>query len=626
MSTMFAILVIEREPLRWGELPGMSLGWLRVVGVLAVFILLFWLVDYLARGRPPGTARRWQPAWFAGVLGVALCLYAIGGGFWLLDDTPATEAILASTGNNMPLSSHASPTLPLAWWWWTAAGGCALLGVLAPFLADLPRWRGRRILAIAQLSFQEALRRRWLWVYLVFLLVILFGSWFLPHRPEDQVRTYVQVIFGALTPLLLITLGLMAASGLPSDIHSQAIHTIVTKPVERFEIVAGRFLGYLGLATVILLVLSLAGLIFLWRGIAPEAAFESSRARLPIYGQLELHAGARTDFQGELIEIWDYRRYIRGGPRGRHRAVWNFTELPDDLAEREVVPCEFALVLFRTSRSRIEGQGVLCTFTFTTPRWDPRRAAEYRRQRDAQPLTPERLAVLAEEFGIHEETRLVQGGRTQSINLPGSLFRAASPAPRADAVPLRLQLKCEEEGQYIGVAKHDLYLVWAEGWFSVNFFKAVAGLWFSLCLVIGVAVACSTYLSSIISWLCAMFLFATGLLRGYLTELAQGITPGGGPGESLIRLFHRERLFLPLEQTPTAQAAAALDEAHRWFLQHVLLPIIPDVERFDWTAYLAEGFDISMSHLALNGVLLLGYLLPWGLLAYYLMKAKEVAG
>ena len=51
--------------------------------------------------------------------------------------------------------------------------------------------------------------------------------------------------------VLLVSVGLLlAAFSIPNDIKNLTIHTIVTKPVERFEIVLGRFLGYLGLVTV----------------------------------------------------------------------------------------------------------------------------------------------------------------------------------------------------------------------------------------------------------------------------------------------------------------------------------------------------------------------------------------
>jgi hypothetical protein len=53
--------------------------------------------------------------------------------------------------------------------------------------------------------------------------------------------------------------------------------------------------------------------------------------------------------------------------------------------------------------------------------------------------------------------------------------------------------------------------------------------------------------------------------------------------------------------------------------------MIPDVDRMDLTNFVAEGFDISGMQLLLTGIMLVGYLLPWLLLAYYLIRSREVA-
>jgi hypothetical protein len=92
-----------------------------------------------------------------------------------------------------------------------------------------------------------------------------------------------------------------------------------------------------------------------------------------------------------------------------------------------------------------------------------------------------------------------------------------------------------------------------------------------------------------------------------------------------LRLVQRQGLTAPLPVSPTSAAAGGFDEGFRWMLQH-LLPFIPDVWRFDLSAYVAEGFDISYTLLGLCIVQLVGYLLPWMVLAYYMMKAREVAG
>ncbi len=62
----------------------------------------------------------------------------------------------------------------------------------------------------------------------------------------------------------------------------------------------------------------------------------------------------------------------------------------------------------------------------------------------------------------------------------------------------------------------------------------------------------------------------------------------------------------------------------RWFIRRVL-DIIPDVDRFDLTAYVAEGFNIGVEPLLVNLVLLATYLYLWVLLAFYLMKWREIA-
>src|SRR5262249_34499433 len=144
-----------------------------------------------------------------------------------------------------------------------------------PFLRSLASLRARRIFAIAKLSFKEALRSKLLYAFSALLLVFLFGSWFIPAKPEDEVRSYVQVVFTAMTLLLLFTGAFLAGFSIPTDIRKLTIHTVVTKPVEKFEIVLGRFLGFVGIMTIVLLAVSSISLLYVLRGVGPDAAAES---------------------------------------------------------------------------------------------------------------------------------------------------------------------------------------------------------------------------------------------------------------------------------------------------------------------------------------------------------------
>lgn len=610
IPVFFAILVMEREPPRWQDLTSGWTTWLQIVGGGAAVGLALWALFFLLRGRKDIAARAqypWQPALFGTALALAVALFAVGG--FLQGEQPAGD----------------QATL-----WYVLGGTCALIGLGAPFVADLLRLRPRRIWALTRLSLQEAIRRRVLWVYLALLLVFLFASWFLPTKPEDQVRTYVQVVFGAMTPLLLVTAGLVAALSIPADVQQQTIHTVVTKPVERFEIVLGRFFGFTLLMSVVLVALTGVSLIYIFREINPRAAAESLRARVPLYGRLELEDAGRRDFQGRAIgREWRYRRYIAGD--SLHRAVWVFADLPADLGSRPRVPCEFAFDIFRMSRGQEGQKGVLCTLSFRTWQWqEERQRKQYERDKARTGLDAAAQDQLAEKYGIYEDTKKVIDYHTLQLEVPGGLFRNAQAGGRGKLTPaLEVQVKCEDKGQYLGVARSDLYLLEDDGSFSINFFKGAVGVWCRLCLVIGIAVACSTFLTGVVSWLMAMFLYGAGLFQGFIRELAFGKDEFGtrtvGPTEAAIGFASRSPGAVPLEATPTVQVATAVDEAYRWFLRNFLLNIVPDVDRFSWTNYVAEGFDISLADLALNLLMLITYLLPWAVLAYYLIKNREVA-
>lgn len=53
--------------------------------------------------------------------------------------------------------------------------------------------------------------------------------------------------------------------------------------------------------------------------------------------------------------------------------------------------------------------------------------------------------------------------------------------------------------------------------------------------------------------------------------------------------------------------------------------IVPDVYSYSWSGYLSEGFNVPIEGLVMNLVVTTGYLLPWLILGYFLMRSREVA-
>lgn len=621
----FATLVLEREPTRWSDLPAGMKTWVQDVGALAAVVLVPCLLVYLVRQaqgrtRPAATGEtRLAPPLLLGLTLVGSALgYLLALTGWLLGGDDRT----------------------LLDWGKTMGGACALLTVALPFLVALTRLSPRRIWALAKVSFKEAVRRRILWVFAFMLVFFLFASWFLTSKPENQVRDYVSAISLALAILLLIPAALLGAFGIPADMTNQTIYTIVTKPVERFEIYLGRVLGYIMLMSLVLFGMTAVSLLYVIRGVSPEAQYESLKARVPLYGELTLEP------RGENLSVgreWEYRKYIQGGEM-THRAIWSYQRLPADLATRtEKIPCEYAFDIFRTTKGD-EKRGVFCTFEFRSGALREADLPRFQQKREELLKKPGATSQdvddqLAEEYGYWVlPYKEITDYHTDVIPIPVGVFKHALaneplPDPENTSQPgprLRVIVRCMSRTQYVGVAKPDLYLLGAERSAYLNFFKGAAGLWMLLCLVIGVAAACSTQLSGIIAFLATVFLFVAGMFQDYVVALARGAVEGGGPSQAMLRLFRGvPSPTIPLEASPGKSLAEGVDVLFQTLFGFLRM-IVPDVNAYDLSDYVAEGFDVALLNfggddLIVKAILLVAYLLPWAIGAFYLLRWREVA-
>ena len=168
-----------------------------------------------------------------------------------------------------------------------------------------------------------------------------------------------------------------------------------------------------------------------------------------------------------------------------------------------------------------------------------------------------------------------------------------------------------------------------------------------LILVIAMATALSTYLSNVISLLVTLMLFVGGMFREFILSVIANKNIGGGPLQSFFRVVNRAVGVGPtapkphlvfdgpwytllqhdtsnLEHTTSTDIFSVFDPIYRWVMARIF-DVIPDVDRFDLTLFVSQGFDISPNQLLVTLILLIGYLLPWAVLAYYLLKWREIA-
>lgn len=127
-----------------------------------------------------------------------------------------------------------------------------------------------RILIIAKLTFREASRRKIALTAtllgLAFLLLYNIAFYFTLQQPHGIPNAILarQEVFNLLLMAGLyaanfmvgIMAALLSADSLSGDIGSGAIHSIVTKPIQRAEVVLGKWLGFAGLQALYVLLLA----------------------------------------------------------------------------------------------------------------------------------------------------------------------------------------------------------------------------------------------------------------------------------------------------------------------------------------------------------------------------------
>lgn len=653
----FGSLVVERQPLDSRLWYIYLESFFQDGGGFALVGLMIWLIAALARslGAQSGP-KQGVPLLLAAAAMISLACFTVGGaGYFIAIIRASGDAETAAQVANAPIGFQVSPE---GKWWnhaMTLGGVFSILGVFVPFLLDCRKLRVRRISALTKLSFTEAVRGRILWVFTIFLLLFLFPpKWFFPIKAENEISSSVELIYGGTTPLLLFAAGLLAAFSLPADIRNQTIHTIVTKPVERFEIVLGRYFGFLGLVSLVMFaVFGLALAVIVMSRVDPEARAESMKARDPVYGDLQF-LGPTKNYQGDSVgREWEYRRYVAGGPASPFRAVWAYydRDLSSGLADLPYVKCEFSFDIFRTHKGK-ENEAVYCTFfviahqavrdqeTLVKNYREKVRGLSAKARPDPDATDVERrdwktLEEIAGSLGYFEFNAVpIADYHTQSIPIPASLVAKAMadspPTQGGRAAPrLMIAVRCDSPSQYIGVAKPDLYLLAAEGNFYVNFFKGSLGLWLRLVVVIAIAVTCSTYLNGVVSFLATGFLTLLGFFRTFLILFIlmpftmQNANPG--PADSFRKLLSNESLgTAPDQSNPAHQVASAMDESFRWGLRRVF-NVVPNLERLDWEQYVAKGFNIPTQDLLWNFLFVMAYVGLWAVLAHYLIKWREVA-
>lgn len=468
----------------------------------------------------------------------------------------------------------------------------------------------RRVWAIATLSFKEAIRRRILYVFVMFLFPFLFAGWYLPNSEEGRLISLVAFVNGAITWILLPLVVFLSSMSLPNDLRTNTIYTIVTKPVRRLEIILGRIIGFMGIYTVVLVIMGGVSVLYLRGQIPPEIRAKQWTAKVPVLAQAPSErAGDENFIQRPLLffkdgilgalgthvgKEWEYRSHIEGASTDAAHFYFEFD--PAVFKGRGLVPVESTFDIFKTTKgdpSRTVGDnpeksGVFCLLTFID-------------RKTGHKLLTRQFRVLNNRITI--------------ISVPEEVFQSGK---------LEVTAQCLTRNQFLGMAPADLYFRANERTFEWNFMKGLFSIWLKVLLLTCVAVSASTVLNGFVTVLLTFTVYLLGFFHDFMIGIVSGEVKGGGPLESFIRLVTQNNQISPLAPTLTNDLAKSADQ-RLLDLMYAASCIVPNLSTLDTASYVAEGFDIPSGVIFRNVLIILGYVIPVIIAGYFFLKNREIA-
>ncbi len=551
---------------------------------------------------------------------------------------------------------------------------------LAEAATDLARTSPRRVMALAWLAFREAIRRRVAIIFAAFVILILFGGWFIDRHSDHPARLYIQIVLNFTMYLTLLFALILATLSLPADIRDRTLHTVVTKPVRKNEIILGRVLGFTAMGTLLLGAIGTISYVFtvrslnhtheltarmlhaealpgrsepLLRGLTSNSHEHQHEVSIDPSGACTVDVQQDHSHELTISGSGDSAVYTLGPPQGQLLArvpmygklsfkdptgkpVAKGINVGDEWAYRSFIAGQTAATALwtfdRITADRFPEEqfpdGIPVEMTievFRTHKGNMEKGvlgSLWLRN----PKTDRRVLLrnfLAKKFATDVQLipRTFITSTSQDKAEKIDLFRDMV----SDDGRLEISLQCMEHAQYFGMAQADLYIRESDSSFAWNFFKGYVGIWMQMVLVLALGVMFSTFVSGPVALLATlMFGVIAGVFVGYITDLAGGQIVGGGPFESFIRIVTQENMISPLQPGVEARTAEVLDMVTSKTLSGVS-SLLPPFGQCDFVDHVAYGFNVGPDLLLKCIFREIAFVVPVILLAYLCLKNREVA-
>ncbi len=483
----------------------------------------------------------------------------------------------------------------------------------------------KRVWAITVLTWREATRKKALFVFVIFALLLMFAGWFLGgsvDRADLQVKNYISFILKAITWLTLPVILLLSCWGLPTDIKNRSLHTVVTKPVRRQEVVLGRFFGFTLVGTVVLLVMGVTG--YFWIvGQVPDEARKELIARVPVYcDNLSFfdNAGNESDKGKNVGDVWMFRSYIEGA--SKEYAAFKYDNLDIDAIKRAgKLRLEYNFEAFRTHKGDIN-QRLLCNLVIVNNKTGKRylldrpiQIQEFSNRASDKTITLEETVNYLEDKVLEDEESQQRVKRT--ANLYDDILVGNS---------ITVEVFSLDSGQFLGMARPDLFIKMPDHSFASSYFKAIFGIWLQMLVIIVIGVTASCFVKGPVATLLTFGIVMVGAtgLNELMRGLAAGTQEGGGPFEASYRMLFHLNPSTDIDAGPLTSVMEIVDQVmlgFLWTIQH----LFPRFDFFNMNQYVANGIDVPWEATLLPSIAVtLAFVIPCLLLGYFSLQLREM--
>lgn len=541
------------------------------------------------------------------------------------------------------------------------------------FVVDIPKFSLRRVWAIAKLAIKESIRKKVLVVVGVFIVGMMFAGWYLDQNADHPARLYITFVL-TMTNYMVILLGVfISCFSIPADIKSRTIYTIVTKPVRPLELFFGRVLGFMTIGTLVIASMGLLSYFFVVRGLYHEhevetinpdsRSGETSRvhrhrhtftvneggngqtdetkghshrvrkvgekyviegpsddltARVPIYAKKISFTG-RDGVENEGYNVGyisEYQKFIEGDSLSS--AIWRFQGVsPSLFANEKFINYDMEISAFRTYKGDIV---------------TPVGGIIYFRSTD-QTVETERIAFKVKEFQTDRRkiplkvkgARKVKGANANEEDKfePAELdfFKDIASDGSFEVV-----IRCQDRGQYLGMAQADLYLRPSDRPFVWNFIKGYVSIWLQMLIVVSFGVMFSCFLSAPVGIIATCVVLVLGFVGSFVDQMYENKLGGGGLSESIIRLPTHQGSQQELDlSNPTLEAG--LRRGDRIILYGILLlkNAAPNFASLGTADYVAYGVNLSGGLLSRHLTIAFGYFILTWIVSFFFLKTREMA-